>query len=118
MSVVDLVLLVQRKLLGGTSIYRAFQPFISLPASLAVVGFKFHLATINPSDPVAIELVSSHLAMCCFISEDREKVVVSFPRSDSFETKAEFEFVVQEITCCPLCLLPFYLFFFLRTHAQ
>jgi hypothetical protein len=67
--------LLERKLLGGANNFEESRQDISSLAILSsIIGFD-----MSPQSQLASELVASHMATCISVSEDRERLIITYP---------------------------------------
>ncbi|GBB88042.1 hypothetical protein RclHR1_14590004 [Rhizophagus clarus] len=67
--------LLERKLLGGANNFEESRQDIS---SLAILSSIIGLG-MSPQSQLASELVASHMATCVSVSEDRERLIITYP---------------------------------------
>ncbi|CAJ0637020.1 7278_t:CDS:2, partial [Entrophospora sp. SA101] len=76
MDVKDLIMIAQQKLLGGNKI-ETWQNRIYPTADLAVLSSRLSLS-ISPQSKIASELVAGHMALCSYVSPDRQRLYIGY----------------------------------------
>jgi hypothetical protein len=74
-AIVNLMKLLKRKLLGDADSFENSQKSIT---SLAILSSLVGL-DISPQSQMASKLVASHMATCLAVSEDRERLIITYP---------------------------------------